>query len=172
MSAWPNPSRDALRAFYGNPDANADGTADPKWEAANLVRIPTPYRMVLAWDEDVVLKSIRCHQKVAPSLTRVLDAIARHYGTQEAIEKARMHLFGGAYSFRVIRGGSTLSLHSYGAAIDLDPANNPLGLRYDPSQRAGMMPRAVIELFEAEGWLWGGKWSRPDGQHFQATQPY
>lgn len=172
MSAWPLPSRTALRAFYGNPDANADGTADPAWESFNLVRIPTPYRMVLAWDTDTVLKSIRCHKTVAASLTRILSAIAKHYGSQAAIEAARMHLYGGCYSFRPMRGSANLSVHSYGAAIDLDPENNPLGLQYDASPRAGMMPQAVIELFQAEGWLWGGKWSRPDAQHFQATQPY
>jgi hypothetical protein len=33
-----------------------------------------------------------------------------------------------------------------------------------------MMPMAVVSIFEAEGWKWGGRFvSRPDCMHFQAT---
>jgi hypothetical protein len=31
------------------------------------------------------------------------------------------------------------------------------------------MPDAVVKLFAAEGWVWGGPWSKPDGMHFQAA---
>jgi hypothetical protein len=33
-----------------------------------------------------------------------------------------------------------------------------------------MMPRAVVDIFEAQGWKWGGNFStKPDCMHFQAT---
>lgn len=153
-----------------------DGLADPRWEAANLVSIPVPYRMVLAWDPSRELRSIRCHKRVAPSLARILQSIKDHYKTQQAIEAARMHLFGGCYMFRPMRGLAQLSIHSYGAAIDLDPANNPLGKPWRPN--AGMMPEAVIKIFQAEGWVWGDDWdtdsrtddtTRHDAMHFQAA---
>ena len=78
-----------------------------------------------------------------------------------------MHLCGGAFNFRLKRGGNSLSIHSWGAAIDLDPERNALGRRYRAG--AGMMPMAVVEIFAAEGWVWGGPWSRPDAMHFQAA---
>ena len=59
-------------------------------------------------------------------------------------------------------------MHSYGCAIDLDPANNPLGRAWRSD--AGMIPRFVIEAFTAEEWTWGGRWARPDPQHFQAAR--
>jgi hypothetical protein len=52
--------------------------------------------------------------------------------------------------------------------VDFDPENNPLGRVY--VEESAMMPRAVVEIFEAEGWRWGGSfWRRPDCMHFQAT---
>ena len=37
------------------------------------------------------------------------------------------HRFGGVCSYRRIAGSVRLSLHAYGAVIDIDPKNNPLG---------------------------------------------
>ncbi|MBN9061305.1 MAG: M15 family metallopeptidase [Rhizobiales bacterium] len=165
MSQWPAQSPAAMNDFYGNPDANHDGRADPAWMKANLVRVKPPYRMKWSWAGDVT--TITVHRRCAESLLRALDAVARHFGSQQAIERARMHLCGGAFNFRLMRGGSNLSVHSWGAAIDLDPERNGLGRRY--AESLGMMPMAVVEIFAREGWEWGGRWSRPDAMHFQAA---
>jgi D-alanyl-D-alanine carboxypeptidase-like protein/putative peptidoglycan binding protein len=164
-SAWPR-QRD-MRAFYGDPDANGDGQADPAWVASNIVRITPPYRMVLAWDKGRQLRSISVHKKCAGNLTRILERIRDLYGSQAALEAARLHLYGGAYNFRLKRGGSTLSTHAYGAAIDLDPERNAFGRKYGP--RAGMMPVEVVKIFQSEGWDWGGLWHKGDAMHFQAA---
>jgi hypothetical protein len=34
---------------------------------------------------------------------------------------------------------------------------------------AAAMPPPVVALFEAEGWAWGGRFTRPDPMHFEAT---
>lgn len=165
MMTWPSQSPAAMNAFYGDPDKNRDGRADAAWMRANLVRVKPPYRMQWSWGGEVA--TITVHRKCAESLLRVLDGVARVHGSQGAIEEARMHLCGGAFNFRVKRGGSSLSIHSWGAAIDLDPERNALG-RLHVEQR-GMMPMKVVDLFAAEGWTWGGRWSRPDAMHFQAA---
>jgi hypothetical protein len=159
---WPTQANAALNAFYGNPDSDGNGVPDRTWEDANLVSIAPPYRMVLAWAPETAVKTIRVHKLAAASLQRALGAILAHYGNQAAIEAARMHLYGGCYAFRPMRGAARLSVHSWGCAIDLDPARNSLGAkpRIDP---------AVVSIFAAEGWTWGGGWSRPDGMHFQAA---
>jgi hypothetical protein len=167
MTTWPHQDRVSMSRFYGNPDANGDGVPDRAWEDANLVAIKPPYEMVLAWAPLTVVKTIRVHRKAAESLSRILAAILAHYGTQEAIEDARMHLYGGCYMFRLMRGGSQLSIHSWGGAIDLDPAFNSFGKPYDASKM--MMPHPVIDAFAAEGWVWGGRWGKPDAMHFQAA---
>lgn len=166
MSAWPHQDPASMSAFYGDP-CGKDGGPDPKWEATNLVRITPPYPMVLAWAPQTSVGSIRVHRKCAESLSRILAGILNHYGTHDAVQAARMHLYGGAYSFRLMRGAHALSIHSWGAAIDLDPERNAFGRAW--GSVAGMMPQAVIDLFEAEGWVSGADWRKPDAMHAQAA---
>lgn len=166
-NAWPSQSPAAMNKFYGDPDADRNHAPDRRWEETKLITIIPPYTMVLAWDLKAPVKGIRVHKRCANSLLHVLEAIKAHYGSQAAIEKARMHLYGGCHNFRLKRGGSSLSIHSWGAAIDLDPEHNGFGVKY--SEKKGMMPQAVVALFKNEGWTWGGLWSTPDAMHFQAA---
>jgi hypothetical protein len=166
MPAWPQETTAALDAYYGDPDANGDGGADPSWERDHLVRIPVPWRMVASWNTTQAISRIQIHYRCAESLSRVLAAVWAHYGSQAAIEAARMHFYGGGYNFRLKRGLEGLSMHAYGAAVDFDPERNPLGKKHGPN----MMPHPVIDAFAAEGWVWGGTFKkRPDCMHFQAT---
>jgi len=167
MTDWPKQTPANMNVFYGNPDTNRDGRADGMWEANNLTRIVPPYKMVLAWDKTRVVSTIVVNKKCAADLLAILTEIKDHYGSQEAIEKARMHLYGGCYNFRLKRGGSSLSIHSWGAAIDLDPERNGFGVRYNEAK--GMMPKAVVDIFKRHGWTWGGLWSKADAMHFQAA---
>ncbi|MEG2140896.1 MAG: M15 family metallopeptidase [Bilophila sp.] len=74
---------------------------------------------------------------------------------------------GGAFFWRVISGTTRLSAHSYGIAIDLNPAHGAYW-RWKRSrpQYAGY-PQAIVELFEANGFIWGGKWNKFDLMHFE-----
>ena len=166
---WPAPGPVALSTFYGTAPSPVDATASAanleRWESANLVSLTPPFPMVLAWQPDQPLRIIRCHRLVAPSLSRVLAAIRRLYPTDTGLRAAGLHLFGGCYAHRFIRGSRTaLSVHAYGAAIDLDPDRNALGSSPD----SAAMPSPVVTLFEHEGWTWGGRFSRPDPMHFEA----
>jgi hypothetical protein len=73
------------------------------------------------------------------------------------------------YNFRKIRGSNRLSTHAWAISIDIDSAKNPQGKPHDESK--GMMPKAVVKIFEAAGWKWGGRFGgkRVDCMHFQAT---
>jgi hypothetical protein len=73
-------------------------------------------------------------------------------------------VLGGTYNFRPIRGGRALSTHAYGIAIDIDPASNGLG------DTTPAMPAWVVQAFERRGWVWGGRFSRVDGMHFQRAK--
>ena len=78
--------------------------------------------------------------------------------------------------FKTMTGNSrTLSMHSYGCAIDLDPARN--GWK-DRTPRFAQFPQ-VLAAFRSEGWKWGGDWNgngssaderQADGMHWQATR--
>lgn len=166
MTKWPH-QNDAT-AFYGRNIRVAKGAAGPDaaWERANLVLVPLPWRAVASWDHGLKIKSLRVHKLCAESLERVLLEIWNAFGqSQKEIEIAGMHLIGGGYVWRAMRGGSRLSMHSYGCAVDFDPDRNGLG---DPTPQ---MDERVVSAFENAGWTWGGRWSpqRRDGMHFQAA---
>jgi hypothetical protein len=90
-----------------------------------------------------------------------------------------------AFNFRLIDGQDTISDHSYGIAIDINPL-------YNPYVRSGFGDRDVLPVngtvyadrtkdfehkivkgdvcynaFINRGWKWGGEWNSPiDYQHF------
>lgn len=165
---WPNERDQDLKAFYGVFELRADGFPTASWETRNLTRITAPYPLAASWDPSIPITRLRCHKKIAESLRGILGAILAHYGSIDEVRDAGMHLTGGVYNFRQISGSARLSLHSYGAAIDLDPARNPLGKAWVAD--VGMMPVPVVAIFEAAGWKWGGRFkNRKDCMHFQAT---
>lgn len=151
--SWPARDERSLVDFYGPPGEQ------------RLVRLPVPYRLRLAWDPTVSVGRISCHELVAASLGGCLEALRDHYGLA-ALSELRLDHFGGCYSYRKMRGGTSWSLHAWGAAIDLDPVHNGL---HTPWPEKATMPLEAIEIFEAAGWLSGARaWGR-DAMHFQAT---
>jgi hypothetical protein len=153
-------------AYYGNPRGR-DGRASGVWERANLTRIAPPFAMTFSGKP---IKTITIHRKCADSLSRVLAAI-RDAAAREPrlLDEWGANVFGGAYVYRVMRGGSRLSMHAYGCAIDLDPARNAF---HDETPHFALPPAAVVKAFESEGWEWGGRWKDRacDGMHFQAAR--
>jgi len=144
---WPNSNQSSIRAFYGPPGES------------NLTNLDVTGLGVLYLGKTV--KTIRCHKLVAESLHRVLSEIARS-SSSEVLTK-----YAGCFNLRPMRGGTSLSTHSWGIAIDLDPGNNGNRVHW-PCQ--AKMPIEVMESFSREGWLSAGAfWSR-DSMHFQATR--
>ena len=90
-----------------------------------------------------------------------------------------------AASSPCVGGGGTgsWSMHAYGLAVDLDPAENPYvgcGQSRDPTLRRyrdrsnhlrGMVGPRVIAAFASIGWGWGGSWAgnTKDYMHFSAN---
>lgn len=145
---WPKSDQASLRAFYGAPG-----------NENNLVGLPVPHGVVVKYEGKQV-QTIRCHENVATSLGRVLVDLAK---TCHGI----LLDYAGCYNNRSIRGGSTPSLHAYGAAIDFAPGTNGNHTHWPTG---ASMPIEAMECFAREGWLAAGAfWSR-DAMHFQATR--
>ncbi len=128
----------------------------------NLTYIPVPWPMHMDADK---ITQIQCNIKVAASLRRIFEAIRKLYhNDQNSIDAAGLDAYDGCYADRSVRGDAgKRSMHAYGAAIDLDAADNPLGAQL------GKMPKAVVDIFKAEGWRWGGDYQgRKDWMHFEA----
>lgn len=163
---WPRQAD--VPGFFGRIELGSSGLPTERWQARALKSLPLPYPMRLAWEPGTTVRRLTCHRAVADSLRDCLASILAHYGSLEAVQAARMDLYGGCYNFRPMRGSHQLSMHSYGIAIDLDPQRNPLGTKWRDDK--GMTPLPVVQIFERAGWTWGGRWtSRPDCMHFQAA---
>lgn len=159
---WPHEDMAALNAFYGDPRGHA-GDANPAWVAANLIKIIPPYRM--EYSGGGIMHALWVHKKCRDAFMAALEGILAHYGSQDAIEAARMHLTGGTFCYRLQRGGSRLSVHSWACAIDMDPARNPFPRAWRPGK--GMIPLEAAKIFEAAGFTWRGAGSDTDPMHFQ-----
>ena len=90
-----------------------------------------------------------------------------------------------AYNCRTVVGQSSFSAHAYGAAVDINPVENPYvtadgvlpdsGRRFVDVNRAPMASASrgvivaddvVVRAFARIGWKWGGVWNEADYQHF------
>lgn len=162
---FPKAIPQSLNEYYGNPDANGDGLPSLVWESKNITHIVPPYQMFWSWSGQMV-KSIAIHQKAASSLLRCLIGIRQKFRPDE-LAHYQLDQCAGGYNFRSQRGNSSkLSLHAYGAAIDLAPMANGMGKKWVDG---AMMPLDAVAIFKAEGWRWGGDFKNPDCMHFQAT---
>jgi len=144
-------------AKYGKPD---DDGSD------YLVTINLPYPMKLAWDTKTTVTRMRVHKLVADKFVAVFNDLLAHYGLSE-IQKLGIDLFGGCFSFRKMRGGSDYSRHSWGIAIDLDPARNSLKATSKTAQFAKPAYKAMIDIFYRHGFISLGREKNYDWMHFE-----
>lgn len=69
----------------------------------------------------------------------------------------------GCFNIRKKRGLTSMSLHSWGIAIDVNAFENGLGQTPNLSYE-------FVKCFTDAGFDWGGTWQRKDGMHFQLSQ--
>jgi len=79
---------------------------------------------------------------------------------------------GGTYNCRTIAGTSLASMHSYGAAIDINVANSDYWLWADAAAHGlgayrSRIPMQIVQVFERHGFIWGGRWADFDTMHFE-----
>jgi hypothetical protein len=154
-----------MNAFYGDPRGK-DGKPSLYWETNHIVRVPPPFEMTYA---GTPIRGIAIHKRCAESLAKVLESIWIAANKQQSvIDETGASVYGGGYNYRLMRNSNYLSTHSWGAAIDLDPARNGMG-DVTPNFANHMW---IVDAFEAEGWVWGGRWRGRscDGMHFQAAR--
>ncbi len=114
-------------------------------------------------------RSLRVHARVAPAFARVEQRLAAAVKADPSLAPWLSKL-SGTFVERKIAGTERTSSHSYGISIDLDAARThywrwqrpPSPLRW-----RNTVPQAIVDAFEAEGFIWGGRWYHYDTMHFE-----
>jgi hypothetical protein len=110
--------------------------------------------------------------------------VTRRQGVAAALEKVRdelkampgMRAFlapsAGTFNWRKVSGASNLSVHSFGAAIDINTqyADYWIWSGGRPGRVAkyrNKYPMQIVDAFERHGFIWGGRWYHYDTMHFE-----
>lgn len=159
---------DGIVKAYGDPRnyLGADGLMSTEearqWEQSlGLVLIPFPEPLQLSFGHPgQTARAMRCHPSAADAFRAAFHTL-REEGLWSDLKT-----FGGCYVARQKRSQpDAWSTHTWGVAVDLDVLNNKLG------EEPRISP-AIVQVFEAFGFTWGGRWRRPDGMHFQLCTGY
>jgi hypothetical protein len=76
----------------------------------------------------------------------------------------------GTFNYRIISGTNQLSPHSFGIAIDLAVSKKDYwkwSSKADGTKRLSTYPNEIVEAFEKNNFIWGGKWGHFDIMHFE-----
>lgn len=121
---------------------------DSAWVRRNIVRAQVP----------VLRGQVVCHRLLIPQLRGALQEV-QDRGLAHLIDTTQ---YGGCWVprhilFNAARG---LSMHAWGLAVDLNVSTNGYGA-------SPQMDPRIVEIFDRWGFVWGGRWSIPDGMHFE-----
>jgi hypothetical protein len=124
-----------------------DGTIQPdaRWVDENIVTARVP-----------VFGRVTCHRLMVPQLRGALAEV------EAAGLAGSLHTYDGCYVPRFIERNPdrSISLHTWGIAIDMDASTNYRGI-------AGTMDPKIVEIFKRWGFRWGGDWQYTDPMHFE-----
>jgi hypothetical protein len=77
---------------------------------------------------------------------------------------------GGTFVWRPIAGTDRRSAHSYGIALDISVPRSDYWrsqLGKGPLVWRNKIPQPIVDAFEAESFVWGGRWYHYDTMHFE-----
>lgn len=101
-------------------------------------------------------------------LKAISDELDKHPEWEDYLKSS------GVFNWRIIKGSTRLSSHSFGTAIDINVAysnywqwdcrctSEDAILKYK-----NRIPQGIVDIFEKYGFIWGGKWYHYDTMHFE-----
>lgn len=116
-------------------------------------------------------QKIQVHEKLLTEFSKVEHRLQDLLHNAPELRKQLLPL-GGTYVRRTIAGTSRASAHSYGMAIDVNPGRSAYWRWSREGSRAKISPSQmpdprIVNAFETEGFIWGGRWYHFDTMHFE-----
>lgn len=122
----------------------------PKNEVSYMTLWDVPTHLEIG----IIPKRIYCNKLMVQPLTNAFTNLIQRGFVNELMT------WDGCFNIRKKRGLNSLSLHSWGLAIDLNAAWNPLG-------KVGTLSNGFGKCFEDAGFYWGKNFKRSDYMHFE-----
>lgn len=118
-------------------------------------------------------------RKIKFPVKSVIPFVDRRFMSED--ERAASLNNSSGFNYRIIAKTNRLSNHSFGRAIDINPAINPFirgderlpeGAKYDPKIPGTIVAEdELVVYFREKGWEWGGDWTDiKDYMHFEKHQ--
>ena len=126
---------------------------EPSASNKNLVLWDVPTELEIG----VIPKRIYCNKDLVGPLSKAFKALIDTGHVKE------LKTWDGCFNIRKKRGLSSMSLHSWAIAIDVNAFEN--GLNQTPKLSPGF-----VKCFTDNGFDWGGTWRKPDGMHMQLSK--
>lgn len=109
------------------------------------------------------------HELAAEPLRRVVARLTPEVDRDPTLRPFLTNI-GGTFIWRKIARSKNLSTHAFGIAIDLNVDRAHYWRwqrRGEPLRWQNRIPQVVVDAFEAEGFIWGGRWVHYDTMHFE-----
>jgi len=106
------------------------------------------------------LKSLRLPSSIYCNIDMAIPLNTALHNILDRGLSHQLKTYDGCTNIRKMRHGNSMSLHSWGVAVDINAALNPMG---EPSAQ----PPELVRCFTDAGFDWGGTWHTPDPMHFQ-----
>ena len=110
-------------------------------------------------------RKVVVHARVASAFARVAARIDTLVAADPSLRRFVSPL-GGTLNVRKVAGTDRMSAHAYGIALDLNPSVSNYW-RWEKRGWRNQIPQAIVDAFEAEGFIWGGRWAHFDTMHFE-----
>ena len=115
-------------------------------------------------------QKILVHSRIVGPLARVEERLRVLVAAHPELRQTILPL-GGAFTRRKIAGTDRTSAHSYGIALDINPKRSDYWRwrhGQDLRPQSDRTPaQAIVDAFEQEGFIWGGRWYHFDTKHFE-----
>ncbi|MCI0572101.1 MAG: M15 family metallopeptidase [Myxococcaceae bacterium] len=110
---------------------------------------------------------LEVHRKAVSAFTAVEKRLKEALAKDPSLEPYLMGV-GGTFNWRNIAGTDRPSSHSYGVSMDINTRRSHYWRwAKGPITWKNAIPQAIVDAFEAEGFIWGGRWYHYDTMHFE-----
>jgi hypothetical protein len=125
---------------------------------------------------DVVFvgRKLKIHERARGALAAVSARLERLIEATPGLARFVTGELGGTFAWRPITHTNRLSAHAYGIAIDIVvavshywDADRAREKDTGPLRWRNAIPQPIVDAFEAERFVWGGRWYHYDTMHFE-----